>query len=65
MVFIHSPLFDVDPTLLDRVVERTGQRALPPSFAECRIVRAEGSKRQGAVAGIIQHLTDAVAPEVV
>lgn len=65
VVFIHSPLFDIDPGLLDRVVERVGQRALPPSFAECRVLRAEGSKRQGAVAGIIQYLTDAVAPEVV
>jgi N-acetylglucosamine repressor len=65
VVFIHSPLFDVDPTLLDRVVERAGRRALPPSLAECRILRAEGTKRQGAVAGIIQHVMDAVAPEVV
>lgn len=65
VVFLHSPLFDIDPGLLDRVVTRIGQRALPPSFAECRVLRAEGSKRQGAVAGIIQYLTDAVAPEVV
>jgi predicted NBD/HSP70 family sugar kinase len=65
VVFIHSPLFDLDATLLDRVIERTGRRALPPSFAECRILRAEGTKRQGAVAGIIQHVMDAVAPEVV
>lgn len=65
VVFIHSPLFDLDATLLDRVIERTGRRALPPSFAECRIIRAEGTKRQGAVAGIIQHVMDTVAPEVV
>ena len=46
VVFIHSPLFDVDPTLLDRIVERTGRRALPPSFAECRILpRKEASVR--------------------
>jgi len=65
VVFIHSPLLDIDPGLLSRVVERVGQRALPPTFAECRILRAEGSKCQGAVAGIIQHLSDAVAPDVV
>jgi N-acetylglucosamine repressor len=65
VVFVHSPLFDLDPQLLGRIVEQVGQRALPPSFAECRILRAEGSKCQGAIAGIIQHLTDAVAPEVV
>ncbi len=64
-VFIHTPLFEIDESLFELVVSKAGERALPPSFAECRIVRAKGSKRQGAVAGIIQHLTDAVAPELV
>jgi predicted NBD/HSP70 family sugar kinase len=65
VVFIHSPLFDIDPGLLSRVIERAGQRALPPSFAECRVFRAEGKKHQGAIASAIRHLTDALAPEVV
>jgi N-acetylglucosamine repressor len=65
VVFVHSPLFDIDPGLLNRIAERASERALPPSFAECRLLRAEGSKRQGAVAGIIQKLMDSVAPEVV
>lgn len=60
-VFIHTPLFEIDATLFDAVVEKARGRALPPSFADCHIVRAKGSKRQGAVAGIIQQLTDAVA----
>lgn len=64
-VFIHTPLFEIDATLFDLVVAKAGARALPPSFADCTIVRARGSKRQGAVAGIIQHLTDSVAPELV
>jgi N-acetylglucosamine repressor len=64
-VFIHTPLFEIDPSLFETVVEGAGARALPPSFADCRVVRAKGSKRQGAVAGIIQHLTDSVAPELV
>jgi hypothetical protein len=33
-----------------------------PSFRDCRIVRATGEGHQGAVAGIIQHLTSAIAP---
>ena len=65
VVFVHSPLFDIDPGLLGRIAKRAGERALPPSFAECKVLRAEGSKRHGAVAGVIQHLTDSVAPEVV
>jgi N-acetylglucosamine repressor len=64
-VFIHTPLFEIDASLFDTVVEKARARALPPSFAECAIVRAKGSKRQGAVAGIIQHLTDSVGPELV
>lgn len=64
-LFVHTPLFEIDPTLFELVCELARQRALPPSFAECEIVRAKGSKLQGAVAGVIQHLTDAVAPELV
>jgi N-acetylglucosamine repressor len=63
-LFIHSRLFEIDAGLFDEVVRQAGARALPPSFAECRVVRAKGSKRQGAVAGIIQHLTNAVAADV-
>jgi N-acetylglucosamine repressor len=65
VVFVHSPLFDFDPGLLAKIAARAKGRALPPSFAECKVLRAEGSKRRGAVAGIIQHLTDSVAPELV
>jgi N-acetylglucosamine repressor len=63
-VFIHTPLFEIDASLFDMVVEKARERALPPSFAECSIVRAKGSKRQGAIAGIIQHLADSVVPTV-
>jgi hypothetical protein len=31
-----------------------------PFFADCRIIRTRGSKRQWAVAGVIQHLIDSV-----
>ena len=61
-LFIHGQLFDVDEGLFARVLEETRKRALAPSFADCRIIRAEGSKRQGAVASIIQHLIDSVCP---
>lgn len=64
-LFVHTPLFEIDPSLFELVCELARQRALPPSFAECEVVRAKGSKLQGAVAGAIRHLTDAVAPELV
>jgi N-acetylglucosamine repressor len=63
-LFIHGQLFDADERLFARVLEQTSKRALAPSFADCRIIRARGSKRQGAVAGIIQHLIDSVVPEL-
>ena len=60
-VFIHSRLFAADDGLFQRVVELTEKRALGPSFADCRIVRAKGTKLQGAVAAAVQQLTNAVA----
>lgn len=63
-LFVHGRMFDVDDELFDRLVKQVRGRTLPPSFADCRIVQARGSKLQGAVTGIIQHLTSAIAPEV-
>ena len=61
-LFVHGKLFTAAPGLFECVLEETRQRALPPSFADCRIVQARGSKRQGAVAAIIEHLTESVVP---
>lgn len=61
-LFVHGRLFGLDEELFSRVVEEARSRTLPPSFADCRIIQARGSKRQGAVAAMIEHLTDAVVP---
>jgi predicted NBD/HSP70 family sugar kinase len=63
-LFIHGQLFDADDDLFARVLDQTSKRALAPSFADCQIIRARGSKRQGAVAGVIQYLMDSVVPEL-
>jgi predicted NBD/HSP70 family sugar kinase len=63
-LFVHGRMFELDDDLFDRVCRQTRQRCLGPSFADCRIVQAGGSKRQGAVAGIIQHLTRSVMPDL-
>lgn len=63
-LFIHGQIFDVEDDLFGSVLEETRKRALTPSFADCHIVRAQGSKLQGAVASIIQHLIDSVVPEM-
>jgi N-acetylglucosamine repressor len=64
VVFVHSPIFDIEPGLLDAVAVRVRQHSVAPSYAECRIVRAQGTKRQGAAAGVVQQVMDSVAPEV-
>jgi predicted NBD/HSP70 family sugar kinase len=43
-LFIHGQLFDVDEKLFAQVLEQTSKRALAPWFADCRIIRARGSK---------------------
>ena len=60
-VFVHSKLFAADEDLFQRVVDLTAKRALGPSFADCRILRAKGTKLQGAVAAAVQRVTNAVA----
>ncbi len=61
-IFVHSRMLDADETLFSRLVEETGRRAIGPSFDACRLQRAHGSKQQGAIAGIIQYLTDSRVP---
>jgi predicted NBD/HSP70 family sugar kinase len=61
-LFVYGRLFALDPTLFPRLLAQTKLRALEPSFADCRIVEARGSKRQGAIAAVIDHLIDALVP---
>lgn len=61
-LFVHGRLFELSGSVFPDLLDDTRARALPPSFADCRIVLARGSKRQGAVAAILEHLTEAVVP---
>jgi N-acetylglucosamine repressor len=56
-LFLYGRLLDARDGLFDQLLERTHRRALAPSMADCEIIRARGSKRLGAVAGIIHRLT--------
>ncbi|WP_425615978.1 ROK family protein [Anatilimnocola sp. NA78] len=56
-LFVHGHALDAAPDLFERVHRQTAKRALAPSLADCQIIRAQGSKRHGAVAAIIQQLT--------
>lgn len=61
-LFVHGRLFEMEEGLFPRIVERARSRTLAPSFADCKIIRARGSKRQGAVAAIIERLLDGLVP---
>ncbi len=56
-LFVHGRLLDARPDLFADLLARTRRRALAPSMADCEVIRARGSKRLGAVAGIIHRLT--------
>ena len=56
-LFIYGRLLDARDGLFGELLERTRRRALAPSMADCEVIRARGSKRLGAVAGIIHRLT--------
>jgi len=63
-LFVHNRLLAADAERFARVLDRVRQRALTAPLAECSIVATRSSKRQGAVAGIIHHLTTACGPSV-
>ena len=61
-LFVHGTLLAGAPERFARVLERVRQRTLTASLADCTIVATKSSKRQGAIAGIINSLTNACAP---
>jgi N-acetylglucosamine repressor len=63
-IFICGRMFDLDNNLFARLLTATAADTLAPAFADCEIVRARVSKSQGAVAGIIEYLTDSLVPGV-
>jgi predicted NBD/HSP70 family sugar kinase len=63
-LFVHGLLLAGSPERFARVLERVRQRTLTAALADCTIVATKSSMRQGAVAGIIHHLTNACAPSL-
>jgi predicted NBD/HSP70 family sugar kinase len=63
-LFVHGGLVAGSPERFARVLERVRQRTLTASLADCTITPTRSSKRQGAVAGIIHHLTHTWAPAI-
>jgi N-acetylglucosamine repressor len=63
-IFILGRMFDAQEGMFQQLLHLVRQRALAAPWADCRIFRSKISKVQGAVAGIVCHLTSALAPKV-
>jgi N-acetylglucosamine repressor len=61
-VLICSRMLDISADTFDQLKSRVAKRALRPMMRNCRLLRAEGNTRQGAIAGIIHHLTRSLGP---
>jgi N-acetylglucosamine repressor len=62
MLFVYGRLFEVRDGLFDQLVRKVGEHALRPSLHRCRIVRAQGNKRLGAVAAVINSHFNTLGP---
>jgi N-acetylglucosamine repressor len=62
-VFVLGRMFDAQENMFQQLLHLVRQRALAPPLADCRIFRSQTSKLQGAVAGIVNHLTSSLAPK--
>ncbi len=58
-LFIYGRFLDAADDLFPRLLELVERRTLGPNRADCQIVRAQGSKRLGAIAAAIQAAADA------
>jgi predicted NBD/HSP70 family sugar kinase len=61
-LFLNSRFLQECPTLLPALQEQLAVRVLKPTLADCTIRLAQGNKSQGVIAGIIEHLTNALLP---
>ena len=63
-IFVLGKMFEAQENMFQQLLHLVRQRALAAPLADCRIFRSQTSKLQGAVAGIVCHLTSALAPAV-
>jgi N-acetylglucosamine repressor len=63
-LFVHGGLLEAADDVFSRLLDRVKHAALTPSLADCRIVKARGSKRTGVLAGIIEHVMSAAVPRL-
>lgn len=63
-LYVHGRFLDARDDLFDRVRQLTREHALAPPLHECHLARTTTTKVQGAIAGILHHLTDSQGPRL-
>jgi N-acetylglucosamine repressor len=63
-IFVRGRMLGAQENLFQQLLHLVRQRALAAPLADCRVHHTSVSKVQGAIAGIVTHLTDALAPKV-
>lgn len=63
-IFVYGRLFDVKPGSFEELLLLVRDHSIGPSVDKVSIVRARGSKRLGALATIIEHHMDTIAPRL-
>lgn len=63
-VLLCGRLFDAADDTLERLRRHALHHALGPMLRNCQIVRAQGSIRKGALASILQHVTNTLGPSI-
>jgi N-acetylglucosamine repressor len=62
LIVMHGRLLDTAPDLIDRLTDRSRGRELAPLRERCRLVKSSTTKAQGAVAGILDRVFEALGP---
>ena len=61
-VLVCTRMFELGDHVMPQLAEAVERHALPPLMKQCRLIRAQGDCRQGAVAGITRFLVDSLGP---
>lgn len=61
-VLICSRMLDGSVNAMDCLIASVTKRALKPLASNCKIIRAEGNTKRGAIAAILHHLTHSLGP---
>lgn len=63
-LFVHGRLLEAREGLFNYLLELLRRHSLGPALAACKVVQARGNKHLGALAAIVSHRLDALAPRL-